>query len=160
MATQENFFGRIKWFSNTKGYGFITNVTEGPNKDTDVFLHFSAIQAPESVYKTVYEGEYVSFSTTTDENGKVTACDVTGINKGPLLCEHPTKKVLQILRESGNDGDKTSGGKKGGKGGRGQGGKGGRSRYEKKDEEPETHTDNQKSDNKFDCLENDAENTE
>lgn len=35
--------GTVKWFSDTKGYGFIT--TEGSEESPEVFVHFSAIEA-------------------------------------------------------------------------------------------------------------------
>jgi CspA family cold shock protein len=41
--------GKVKWFNNQKGYGFIT--TEA---GTDVFVHFSAIQS--EGYKSLEEG--------------------------------------------------------------------------------------------------------
>jgi CspA family cold shock protein len=47
--------GKVKWFSNQKGYGFIT-VSESGN---DVFVHHSAIQG--DGYKTLEEGQEVEF---------------------------------------------------------------------------------------------------
>jgi len=46
--------GKVKWFNNEKGYGFIE--VEGGN---DVFVHFTAIQG--EGYKTLEEGQEVSF---------------------------------------------------------------------------------------------------
>lgn len=46
--------GRVKWFSNEKGYGFIER--EGGE---DVFVHFTAIQ--QEGFKTLEEGEEVEF---------------------------------------------------------------------------------------------------
>jgi len=46
--------GKVKWFNNQKGYGFIT--TEAGN---DVFLHHSAIQG--EGFKTIDEGQEVEF---------------------------------------------------------------------------------------------------
>ena len=46
--------GTVKWFSNQKGYGFITQES-GP----DVFVHHSAIQG--EGYKTLEEGQKVEF---------------------------------------------------------------------------------------------------
>jgi CspA family cold shock protein len=47
--------GTVKWFNETKGYGFIT-----PDDGTaDVFVHFSAIQA--EGFRTLGEGQKVSF---------------------------------------------------------------------------------------------------
>ena len=46
--------GTVKWFSNDKGYGFIT-----PESGKDVFVHHSAIQS--SGYATLEEGQQVEF---------------------------------------------------------------------------------------------------
>jgi CspA family cold shock protein len=46
--------GTVKWFNNTKGYGFISQ-----QSGADVFVHYSAIH--EKGYKTLREGEPVEF---------------------------------------------------------------------------------------------------
>jgi CspA family cold shock protein len=46
--------GTVKWFSNQKGYGFITSEEGG-----DVFVHHSAIQG--EGYKSLEEGQKVEF---------------------------------------------------------------------------------------------------
>jgi CspA family cold shock protein len=47
--------GRVKWFNDSKGFGFI----EGQEEGKDIFVHFSAIQ--DEGFKTLREGEEVSF---------------------------------------------------------------------------------------------------
>jgi CspA family cold shock protein len=47
--------GTVKWFNESKGYGFITPDDGGQ----DLFVHFSEIQ--EEGYKTLKEGDKVSF---------------------------------------------------------------------------------------------------
>ena len=47
--------GTVKWFNNTKGFGFI----EPDGGGEDVFVHFTAIQA--DGYRTLNEGQAVSF---------------------------------------------------------------------------------------------------
>lgn len=46
--------GTVKWFSNQKGYGFIT-----PESGSDVFVHHTEIQG--EGYKTLEEGQAVEF---------------------------------------------------------------------------------------------------
>jgi CspA family cold shock protein len=48
--------GTVKWFSDQKGYGFIT--TEG-SEESEVFVHFSAIEC--RGFKTLHPGETVEF---------------------------------------------------------------------------------------------------
>ena len=48
--------GTVKWFNDSKGYGFIT-VEEG----TDVFVHQSAIKNGSFGFKSLIAGEKVSF---------------------------------------------------------------------------------------------------
>jgi len=55
--------GKVKWFSNQKGYGFIT-----PESGKDVFVHHSAIQG--DGYKTLDEGQEVEFEITTGPKGE------------------------------------------------------------------------------------------
>ena len=56
MEDAKRFQGTVKWFSASKGYGFI-QWPEGPK---DVFVHFSAIQ--QEGYKSLDEGQTVEFS--------------------------------------------------------------------------------------------------
>lgn len=55
--------GRIKWFNDAKGYGFI----EQPDGGEDVFVHFSAIMM--DGYKTLSEGQEVEFEIRQTEKG-------------------------------------------------------------------------------------------
>ena len=59
--------GTVKWFSNQKGYGFIT--PDGGGKD--VFVHHSAIQG--EGYKTLDEGQAVEFEVTQGPKGEQAA---------------------------------------------------------------------------------------
>jgi CspA family cold shock protein len=54
--------GRVKWFNNAKGYGFIQRASGG-----DVFVHHSSIQA--TGFKSLNEGDTVEFTVTKGPKG-------------------------------------------------------------------------------------------
>jgi CspA family cold shock protein len=54
--------GKVKWFNNKKGFGFIERASGG-----DVFVHYSAILS--DGYKTLKEGESVKFTITQGPKG-------------------------------------------------------------------------------------------
>jgi len=54
--------GKVKWFNNAKGYGFI-----GRDGGADVFVHYSAIVA--EGYKTLQEGDSVEFEIVQGQKG-------------------------------------------------------------------------------------------
>jgi cold shock protein len=56
--------GTVKWFNDSKGYGFITP----DDGSEDLFAHFSAIQM--NGFKTLKEGQKVSFEVTQGPKGK------------------------------------------------------------------------------------------
>jgi CspA family cold shock protein len=55
--------GKVKWFNDAKGFGFITQDNGGP----DVFVHFSALN--QQGYKSLKEGQAVEFEVQTDAKG-------------------------------------------------------------------------------------------
>lgn len=57
-----SFEGKVKWFNETKGYGFIQQ-DGGP----DIFVHYSAIKS--EGFRTLAEGDKVSFEIVEGERG-------------------------------------------------------------------------------------------
>ena len=60
MAEKEK--GKVKWFNNSKGYGFIER-----EKGDDIFLHYSSIKM--DGYRTVKEGQEVEFELVEHQRG-------------------------------------------------------------------------------------------
>ena len=66
QTSGSSHIGRIKWFNNKKGFGFLSNC----ETQEDIFIHHTGIQLNEeslnssvNIFKTVIEGEYVSYQT-------------------------------------------------------------------------------------------------
>jgi CspA family cold shock protein len=66
--------GTVKWFNDAKGYGFITPDGGGE----DLFAHFSAINA--SGFKSLKEGQKVTFDITDGNKGKKQASNIQAAN--------------------------------------------------------------------------------
>lgn len=58
--------GKVKWFNNQKGYGFL--VPEGEQGPKEIFVHYSVIQG--EGYKTLKEGDMVSFEIVNSGKGE------------------------------------------------------------------------------------------
>jgi len=97
--SSEHLIGRVKWFNNKAGYGFIT-VTDGPRAGSDIFTHHSAINVENQQYKYLVQGEYVSFNLVPTTSGahEFQSSSVNGINGGKLMCE--TRREFKMSRSS------------------------------------------------------------
>jgi CspA family cold shock protein len=97
VTSSHHLLGRVKWFNNKAGYGFIT-VTDGNQSGTDVFVHHSAVNVENQQYKYLVQGEYVEFDLikTESEKHEWQASKVCGIKGGKLMCE--TRHELKLAR--------------------------------------------------------------
>jgi CspA family cold shock protein len=91
--------GRVKWFNNKAGYGFIT-VTDGEKSGSDIFAHHSAINVENQQYKYLIQGEYIEFSLdkTTSSKYEFQATNISGIKGGKLMCE--TRHDFKLARDA------------------------------------------------------------
>lgn len=62
VTNMEN--GKVKWFNNKKGYGFITS----PQTEKDIFVHITAVQ--KSGLGKILEGQELSFDIIPDKTGR------------------------------------------------------------------------------------------
>ncbi|MFN8587075.1 MAG: cold-shock protein [Candidatus Eisenbacteria bacterium] len=60
--------GTVKWFNDSKGYGFIT---EEGSEESEVYVHFSAIEA--QGFRTLHPGETVEFEIKSSQRGSEAA---------------------------------------------------------------------------------------
>jgi len=109
-VTTERFTGRVKWFNNSTGYGFI-NIIHGERVGDDVFAHHSGIEVTNEQYKYLVQGEYVSFvlKQTDSDKHEWQACDIKGICEGQLMCE--TRAEVRASREQ-HAGEESSNGRR------------------------------------------------
>jgi CspA family cold shock protein len=99
QTSLELLLGRVKWFNNKAGYGFIT-VTDGPRSGSDIFIHHSAINVANQQYKYLVQGEYVEFNLVQTESSvhEFQASNVNGIKGGKLMCE--TRREFKLARST------------------------------------------------------------
>ena len=83
--------GTVKWFNSKHKYGFITVLSEGEYKNTDLFVHQSNIITKEPCYRFLVAEENVIFEIKTTDNEKhpKQAVNVKGLNNVALKCETP-----------------------------------------------------------------------
>ena len=93
--------GRVKWFNNKAGYGFISVHDCETKEERDIFVHHTEIKVGQNQYKYLVQGEYVEFAIgpiTRDGKLDVHATVVSGMNGGKLMCE--THNEVQSCRSS------------------------------------------------------------
>jgi|LauGreDrversion4_2_1035121.scaffolds.fasta_scaffold03692_7 cold shock CspA family protein len=99
------YHGRVKWFNNKAGYGFIT-VIDGPQQNNkvgqDIFAHHTSICVSEEQYKYLVQGEYVEFqisAVNSDADTRCIASNVKGVTGGKLLCETRNENRIANLNK-------------------------------------------------------------
>jgi CspA family cold shock protein len=83
--------GKVKWFNNAKGFGFI--LADG--RDEDLFAHFSAIRM--DGYKTLKAGQTVSFDIVQGPKGlhAINICDPAASQATPDQAQQPALSKLE-----------------------------------------------------------------
>jgi len=84
--------GKVKWFNNAKGYGFI--LADG--RDEDLFAHYSAIQM--DGYKTLKAGQAVSFDIIQGPKGlhAVNISALSAATEAPVAVGQPHGNTLEV----------------------------------------------------------------
>jgi len=98
VVTQaEHLTGRVKWFNNKAGFGFIS-VTDGDKSGSEIFVHHTALEVENQQYKYLVQGEYVEFQLgkSSGNNHEFQAVNVHGIKNGKLMCE--TRRDFKLAR--------------------------------------------------------------
>jgi CspA family cold shock protein len=85
--------GKVKWFNNAKGYGFIV-ATDG---EEDLFAHYSSIQS--EGYKTLKAGQSVQFDTKPSNTG-THAIDITPLDMLSPNIDKQTENAEKVLGAS------------------------------------------------------------
>lgn len=100
-----DYIGYVKWFDDSKGYGFVRILTPGDKYENDVFVHQSNIHPQRSTYRTLRESETVRFnlSVETDESVTPQVVELVGVN-GRLYCDsRMRRRRTQQSGETGGD---------------------------------------------------------
>ena len=88
IATKQ-YVGKVKWFNNKSGYGFVSFLDNGDYKDKDIFTHHSSLNVKGEIYKYLVQGEYVEFNIQKMDSGdhEFQATNIKGILQNDLMCE-------------------------------------------------------------------------
>jgi len=72
---QERFLGRVVWFNDKRGYGFLSRDMDGQ----EFFVHFTNIVADPGVHKTLFTDQLVEFAIGANQRGpQAIEVEVTG----------------------------------------------------------------------------------
>ena len=102
-----NYLGRVKWFNNKAGYGFVTIIGEDSDRvGEDVFVHHTGVKVDSEQYKYLVQGEYASFNLKESDSDShpFQAHNMTGVMGGKLMCETRNEQRQQRDENEGGDG--------------------------------------------------------
>lgn len=107
----EKVKGTVKWFSNRKGFGFITPSSDNAPTIEDIFVHQSNIVTEKETYRTLKDGFEVEFEVITDTNGKLKAENVTSDDGSPCPGPEPRERRKRNKNKglAGESGDENGG---------------------------------------------------
>jgi len=104
--TTVQYTGRVKWFNNKAGYGFVTvaKSEDGSKEGEDVFCHHSGVKVASEQYKYLVQGEYVEFTLRPSDNDThpYQAASLTGVGGGKLMCETRNEQRQQRAQDEGD----------------------------------------------------------
>lgn len=87
--------GRVKWYDQNKKYGFIIS-----DENREYFVHRDDLQSRNAVPDPhLFTGEYVEYETIPTMDGRLKAANVSGIQHGPLMCDHG-KAPIRVVDNS------------------------------------------------------------
>ena len=101
-----DYIGYVKWFDDSKGYGFVRILTPGDQYEHDVFVHQSNVHPQRSTYRTLRESETVRFnlSEETDDKAIPQVVELVGVN-GRLYCDSRVRRRTNNSGQRGGNGD-------------------------------------------------------
>ena len=81
--------GRVKWYNQQKKYGFIIS-----QDSKEYFVHRDDLKPINTILEPqLYTGEYVEYDPTPTQDGRLKASNVSGIEQGPLMCDHAKRPL-------------------------------------------------------------------
>lgn len=100
-----DYIGYVKWFDDSKGYGFVRILTPGDQYEHDVFVHQSNVHPQRSTYRTLRESETVRFnlSEETDDKAIPQVVELVGVN-GRLYCDSRVRRRTNNSGPRGGNG--------------------------------------------------------
>jgi cold shock CspA family protein len=106
---ERDYIGYVKWFDDSKGYGFVRILTPGDHYENDVFVHQSNVHPQRSTYRTLRESETVRFNLSEESDDKAIpqVVELVGVN-GRLYCDSRVRRKPTQPNSHGDADESTS----------------------------------------------------